>query len=177
MGARDRRREMRQLHSSSSRRHLASNSATQDQVSPKCHSVGRALRRHSHNRGCSWPLAGCGQCCPDGSCPCELEEWRRHMLKLQANDIRTKPVQSLSPFELVGKVSRSVRVDLVVGADDLVAPPELTKKYGNALRREGVNVRLTVLPRLKHDILLEPAIFQHLKILLGGLRSSQTVHQ
>ena len=95
------------------------------------------------------------------------------MLKLQANDIRTKPVQSLSPFELVGKVSRSVRVDLVVGADDLVAPPELTKKYGNALRRAGVNV----LPQLKHDILLEPAIFQHLKILLGGLRSSQTVHQ
>ncbi len=50
------------------------------------------------------------------SCPCELQRWREHMLKLQKADIWKKPVESLSPFDLASKVNRAVQVvGVVVG--------------------------------------------------------------
>lgn len=86
------------------------------------------------------------------------------MLKLQGGVTWTKPIQSLSPFDLVGKVSRSVRVGLAVGADDPITPPQLTEIYAGALRSQGVRVQVSVLPGLKHDLLLEPAILQQINL-------------
>lgn len=82
------------------------------------------------------------------SCPCELEEWRKHMLELQGGDIWKKPVDSLSPFELADRVRPSVRVSLIVGEDDPIAPPEFTRKYADALRHHGVEPQVAVLPML-----------------------------
>jgi pimeloyl-ACP methyl ester carboxylesterase len=63
-----------------------------------------------------------------------------------------------------------VRVWLVVGSQDPVAPPELSQDYAEALRNHRGNVSVRVLPGLEHDILLEPATFDALKALLQTLK-------
>jgi len=100
------------------------------------------------------------------SCPCDVPAWRRHMLAMQRDPIWLVPVKSLSPMELADKISRSVRVRLLVGGDDPVAPPELSRRYADALRKQGDDVSLTILPGLKHNILLEPAVFDALQAVV-----------
>ncbi len=100
------------------------------------------------------------------SCPCDVTAWRKHMLNLKKNPIWLAPVHSLSPMDLAGKVPRSVRVRMLVGGDDPVAPPELSQRYAEALRRQGDDVRLSIVPGLKHNILLEPVVLQALKALV-----------
>ena len=102
------------------------------------------------------------------SCPCDVPAWRRHMLAMQADPIWLVPVTSLSPLDLASKVSHSVRVRMLAGGDDPVAPPELSKRYAEALRKQGDDITLTVLPRLKHNILLEPAVLDVLKTLVDA---------
>jgi len=102
------------------------------------------------------------------SCPCDVPAWRRHMLAMQADPIWLVPVTSLSPLDLASKVSHSVRVRMLAGGDDPVAPPELSKRYAEALRKQGDDITLTVLPRLKHNILLEPAVLDALKTLVDA---------
>lgn len=50
--------------------------------------------------------------------------------------------------------------------DDPVAPPELSQRYAEALRRQGDDVSLTIVPGIKHNILLEPVVFQALETLV-----------
>jgi pimeloyl-ACP methyl ester carboxylesterase len=100
------------------------------------------------------------------SCPCDVPAWRKHMQEVQRDPIWSAPVKSLSPMDLADKVSRSVRVQMVVGGDDPVAPLELSRRYAGELRKYGHNVGLTVLPGLKHNILLEPAALEALEALV-----------
>src|SRR5687768_13307198 len=45
------------------------------------------------------------------SCPCDLVAWRKHMMRQQDNNpIWSTPIRGLSPKELAGNVSPSVRV-------------------------------------------------------------------
>jgi pimeloyl-ACP methyl ester carboxylesterase len=88
------------------------------------------------------------------------------MLEVQKNPIWLAPVKSLSPLDLAGKVRRTVRVRMLVGGDDPVAPPQLSQRYADVLRKQGDDVSLTVLPGLKHNILLEPPVFSALKTLV-----------
>ena len=105
------------------------------------------------------------------SCPCELKQWREHMFRLQGKDSWKQPVESLSPFDLAGKVNPSVRVVALVGEQDPVVPPEFTEKYVAELKKHGVPATARVLPGLKHDILLEPPVLQELKTVVEGLKS------
>jgi pimeloyl-ACP methyl ester carboxylesterase len=100
------------------------------------------------------------------SCPCDLPKWRAHMKSVQGTSIWDVPITGLSPLDLVADVSPSVQVSMVAGAEDHVAPPELTNEYATALRAHGVPVEVTVAPGLPHDILLEPAVFDTLRRLL-----------
>ena len=93
-------------------------------------------------------------------------------MEKQNNDpIWSAPIHSLSPLELAqaGRVSPSVRVRLLVGSKDDVAPPELSQRYAEALRAHNVDATLTVVPGLEHDILLEPVKFEALKSLVREL--------
>jgi pimeloyl-ACP methyl ester carboxylesterase len=104
------------------------------------------------------------------SCPCDVPAWRKHMLDVQKNPIWLAPVKSLSPMDLVGKVPHSVRVRMLVGGDDPVAPPELSQRYADALKKQGDAVSLRIVPGLKHNILLEPPVFDALKALVESER-------
>lgn len=129
------------------------------------HSGGAAITGNVLGR---WPAAVNGALMV--SCPCDLVAWRRHMLKMQMNPIWLEPVKSLSPVDLTDRVRPSVAVRMLVGAEDPVAPPELTQEYASALRKHGDNVTVTVLPGLKHDILLERPSFEALQSLIETLR-------
>lgn len=111
------------------------------------------------------------------SCPCDLSAWRKHMIKYYFPKVGPfsllflAPVKSLSPIELAGRVPASVRVRMVVGREDPVAPPELTREYAEALRRRGVDAAVEVAPGLEHNILLEPVVFEQLKRLLEAVEN------
>lgn len=88
------------------------------------------------------------------------------MLRIQKNPIWLLPVTSLSPIDLAAQVPRTVRVRMVVGSDDPVAPPEFSQAFADALREHGDDVSLIILPGLKHNILLEPQVMEALKELV-----------
>ena len=104
------------------------------------------------------------------SCPCDLAAWRRHMQQLQNNaPIWSAPIRGLSPFELADKVLPSVRVQMLVGAADDVTPPELSRRYAQALRSRGGDVTIEVLPGHDHEILNEPATLDALRNFVARL--------
>lgn len=76
------------------------------------------------------------------------------------------PVASLSPLDLAGQVSPAIHVRMVVGTKDSLATPELTEEYAAALRARHIDVTVTELPGMEHDILLEPPVFEQLGLLV-----------
>jgi pimeloyl-ACP methyl ester carboxylesterase len=111
------------------------------------------------------------------SCPCDVPAWRQHMLRMQKNPIWLLPVKSLSPLDLVEKVPRCVRIRMLVGSEDPVAPPEFSQRYADALKKQGDDVSLKILPGLKHNILLEPQVMEALKEVanVGGKTNRRSV--
>lgn len=140
------------------------------QLKEKFHPAHTVLAGHSGGAAITADLLGRWPTLVDGallvSCPCDVPAWRRHMLAMQKDPIWLVPVHSLSPMNLADKISRSVRVRMLVGSDDPVAPPELSGRYADALRKNGDAVSLAILPGLKHNILLEPAVFDALKAVV-----------
>jgi acetyl esterase/lipase len=86
------------------------------------------------------------------------------------NPIWSEPVRSLSPIDLAGKVPRSVRVVVLVGSEDPVAPPQMSRQYADALRSHGDDVTLTIAPGLQHNILLQPIALDGLSNLVETLK-------
>lgn len=107
------------------------------------------------------------------SCPCDLVAFREHMMRMQKdNPLWSKPVRSLSPQELVSSVSPRVHVVVLVGEKDDVAPPSMSANYAESLKKHGVNVTLTIAPKLGHEILWEPVTYEALQDLVQGLKQS-----
>ena len=97
------------------------------------------------------------------------------MLTLQPSYLRwLEPVKSLSPIDLASDVDTSVHVWLMAGSEDPVVPPILTQEYAAALQAHGVHVDVTVVPGLKHNILLEPVIFGPLKKLVETVQTPRS---
>jgi pimeloyl-ACP methyl ester carboxylesterase len=140
------------------------------QLKQKFHPARTVLAGHSGGAAISADLLGRWPALANAallvSCPCDVTAWRKHMLGLQKNPIWLAPVKSLSPMDLAGKVPRAVPVRMLVGGDDPVAPPELSQRYADALRKQGNDVSLTILPGLQHNILLEPAVFDALRVMV-----------
>lgn len=148
-----------------------------EQLKGKFHPSYTVLAGHSGGAAITGDLLGRRPSAVDGallaSCPCDLAAWRKHMMKLQDNSpIWSKPIHALSPQELASKVSPAVRVSVLVGANDDVAPPSMSTDYAEALKRRVPNVTLTVAPGLGHEVLLEPVTYDALKSLVESLRRS-----
>jgi len=103
------------------------------------------------------------------SCPCDLTEWRKHMQSVKGGAIWERPVRSLSPLALVDNVPESVKIWLLVGSDDQIAPSALTLAYAEALQNRHVTVNVTIAPGLGHNILLEPVAMERLKEVAGAI--------
>ena len=113
------------------------------------------------------------------SCPCDVPAWRHHMVRERFSHIGPfsllflLPVKSLSPLDLTSSVPPATRVRMVVGSQDLTAPPRFTQEYADALRKRGIDVAVTIAPGLEHNILLEPVVFDQLRELLTTVEGNR----
>ena len=100
------------------------------------------------------------------SCPCDVPSWRAHMLRKAGFEGFRGDIQTLSPLALVDGLSPKVRIQLIVGEQDDVAPPALTQAYAAALQKRGIAAATQVLSGEGHDILLRPEVLKALGPLL-----------
>lgn len=148
-----------------------------EQLKGSFHPSYTVLAGHSGGAAITGDLLGRLPSAVDGallvSCPCDLAAWRKYMMKMQPNNsIWSKPIHALSPQELALNVSPAVRVSVLVGGKDDVAPPSMSRDYAETLKRRVDNVTLTVAPELGHEIFLEPVAYETLASLVESLRSS-----
>ena len=106
------------------------------------------------------------------ACPCDLPAWRAHMMGLRPNPVWQQPHQGLSPLTAVSGVRPTAVVELMVGDEDDVVPPQNSHDYAAALRELGVEATVTVLPGLGHNILQRPPVISMAKNLLTRMRTT-----
>jgi pimeloyl-ACP methyl ester carboxylesterase len=67
--------------------------------------------------------------------------------------------RSLQPLDAARGIRSGVIVRLLVGEDDEVTPPDLSRHYAETLRKRGVDAQVTVVPGLGHDITFTQPVF------------------
>jgi len=102
-------------------------------------------------------------------CPCALPEWRKHMAKRTGNAGWTAAVQSLDPLKFAGGISTTLRVAVLVGADDAVTPVALSRAYVEALTLRGIGTDYRIVPARGHDLLGDPETLSALTRLVSTL--------
>ncbi len=101
------------------------------------------------------------------SCPCDVRRWRLHMALRQLNPAWLLPVRSQSPLDRVGRLPSGLRLQIVVGQDDAVAPPYLSLAFARAARRLRIRAGVLIVQGAGHEIFLEPPV-------IGALVSLQS---
>ena len=102
------------------------------------------------------------------SCPCDVPAFRWSMMKYQWNPLWLIPVNAVSPQDHVAEIPKDTIVHMVVGSNDPVTPPVLTLSFANALKARGGDVQVVELPKIGHEIFLEPAVLDQLRILMNA---------
>lgn len=102
-------------------------------------------------------------------CGCDPNAWRARMRAQSPGSIWDGPNPSLLPLSLVGQIRHNVLVRLIVGVNDTVAVPDDSRRYAEALQRRGVAAQLIIEPGLDHNMLVTPAAFRELGILVRQL--------
>jgi predicted esterase len=100
------------------------------------------------------------------SCPCDVQTWRRHMLQKTRFAGFQGRVDTLSPIDQITGLSARVRITMIVGTNDDVAPPNLSERYREAATKLGKKVRLIELAGKDHEIFLDRAVFAELTPML-----------
>jgi pimeloyl-ACP methyl ester carboxylesterase len=75
--------------------------------------------------------------------------------------------QSLQPLDVASAIRRDVTVRLIVGQDDDVTPPDVSLRYAEVLRKQGIDAQATVLPGLGHNIMFTQPVFAEIARLLS----------
>ncbi|WP_232318299.1 alpha/beta hydrolase [Sphingomonas sp. TDK1] len=91
-------------------------------------------------------------------CPCALPEWRKGMEKQRHGAAWATPVASLDPLKTAGGVMPSMRAAVLVGLDDKITPPSLSRAYAEALALRGIATDLRIVPGRGHDLLNDPEV-------------------
>ncbi|WP_245824691.1 alpha/beta hydrolase [Sphingomonas azotifigens] len=91
-------------------------------------------------------------------CPCALPEWRKGMQKQRHGAAWAAPVASLDPLKTAGGVMPGLRAAVLVGADDKITPPALSRAYAEALALRGIATDLRIVPGRGHDLLNDPEV-------------------
>ncbi|WP_404338156.1 alpha/beta hydrolase [Sphingomonas sp. MMS12-HWE2-04] len=91
-------------------------------------------------------------------CPCTLPEWRALMKAQAPAGGWGSQVASLDPLKTAGGVAPSLRVAVLVGADDKVTPAALSRAYAEALALRGVATDYRIVPGKGHDLLNDPEV-------------------
>jgi pimeloyl-ACP methyl ester carboxylesterase len=86
-------------------------------------------------------------------CPCDVATWRAGRGRNEA------AWTSESPDRYVERIPADARISVVVGTDDTVTPPALSRSYADDLTKRGLSVELAILDGLNHsNIIGDPGI-------------------
>ncbi|MEL6659929.1 MAG: alpha/beta fold hydrolase [Bacteroidota bacterium] len=97
------------------------------------------------------------------SCPCDLPAWRAHMAEFTNNPYWTTPeLAGESPVEFVNQLSTQTRIELIVGTEDMITPPDLSQVFLQAGIKYDIKMRLTIIPDGNHDMINQPEILQQI---------------
>jgi len=95
------------------------------------------------------------------ACSCDPEEFMSRFVHEHPNIPDGLPNPSLSPIDTVSRVSHKTLVRMVVGKEDTVVLVQPSEAYAAALERNGVDVRLVIVPGADHvDVLRSDATLQ-----------------
>lgn len=75
--------------------------------------------------------------------------------------------QSLQPLDVASAVRGDVTVRLLVGQEDGVTPPDVSRRYAEVLQKRGIDAHVTVLPGLGHNIMFTQPVFAEMARLSG----------
>jgi pimeloyl-ACP methyl ester carboxylesterase len=74
--------------------------------------------------------------------------------------------RSLQPLDFASGIRQGITVRLLVGDHDEVTPPDVSRRYADVLRKRGVDVQVTALPGLGHNIMFTAPVFAEAARLL-----------
>ena len=87
----------------------------------------------------------------------------------KARQDRQAAVDSLDPLKFAGGVSVTLRVAVLVGAEDRITPVELSRAYVEALTLRGIGTDYRIVPGKGHDLLGDPETLSALTRLAASL--------
>ncbi|SFR55200.1 Alpha/beta hydrolase family protein [Robiginitalea myxolifaciens] len=98
------------------------------------------------------------------SCPCDLDQWRAHMKKLQPEArIWDMEVSSLSPIENISSIDDSTQIGIIHGDKDEIVPIGIAYSYRKALESDHKTVNFLTLENQGHEVALNPRVFELVK--------------
>lgn len=108
------------------------------------------------------------------SCPCDVTRWREVMFQKTGFDGFRGPVATLSPIDLVARISDKAVIQMIVGDKDDVTPPAISDGYKIAAVGAGKDVTLTRLEGRGHEILLAPVVLQAAAAMVASLAAGSS---
>lgn len=91
------------------------------------------------------------------SCPCNVPKWRKDMFALTSETIFQKPIEHLSPADVVTEIAQDTKVSMFIGDNDKVTKSYLSKEYQSLLTKAGIEASLTQ-TKGGHDIFLDDQV-------------------
>lgn len=156
---------------------------TPDRIAAVADSIAALRHRYDHARvvlvgeaggaAIAANLAGIRPGLVDGlvlvGCPCTLPEWRRHMQRQAPGQPWGSAVTSLDPLKTAGGILPSLRVAVLVGADDKVTPVPFSRAYVEALTLRGIATDYRIVPGKGHDLLDDAEVLTATQRLAAAL--------
>lgn len=102
-------------------------------------------------------------------CPCTLPEWRRHMQRRAPGQAWNTAVTSLDPLKTAGGIPPTLRVAVLVGANDKETPIPFSRAYAEALTLRGIATDYRIVPGKGHDLLGDPEVLAATRRLAAAL--------
>ncbi len=107
------------------------------------------------------------------SCPCDVNSWREDMYKLTKKPIFNGALETLSPIKLVKNISKTTKISMFSGKNDVVTKTSLSNEYKLALERLDIDVKLYVIDGEHNIFLNNNVISSTIKIISGYNKTFQ----
>jgi pimeloyl-ACP methyl ester carboxylesterase len=86
-------------------------------------------------------------------CPCDLQQFRKHMAQRMYDPLFWLPSKSLSPLVTLAHMPKRTTISAITGDNDPIALPEYAREYIAAARARDLSASLLSLPHVGHEIL------------------------
>ncbi len=105
------------------------------------------------------------------SCPCDINAWRKDMIKLSGYEGFKGPLDVISPVDVIADISDEKSVSIFVGDKDKVTQKYLSQEYFEKLVSHNKKADLTVLDG-EHNIFLHKQILASVVEAVASLNNN-----